>query len=119
MNSLSILIYFAEILPNIGFLLILSLTIGMLCYGTYLIVAFVDNDRGYKNRPTYLGRAVFVFLATGLVASLIPSKETIYLIAGSEAGEMVVSSDAGQEILSDIQEIIKFQLGELKGESSE
>jgi len=119
MNSLSILIYFAEILPNIGFLLVLSLFIGMLCYGIYLIVTLVHSDQTYENRSTYLGRAVLVFLATGLVAALIPSKETIYLIAGSEAGEMVVSSDAGQDILSDIQEIIEFQLGELKGESSE
>lgn len=37
------------------------------------------------------------------------------LIAGAEAGEAVVTSEAGQEILDDIQEVIRYQLGELKG----
>lgn len=37
------------------------------------------------------------------------------LIAGAEAGEAVVTSEAGQEILNDIQEVIRHQLGELKG----
>lgn len=55
------------------------------------------------------------FLACTLLAAIIPSRDTIYLIAGSEAGEAVVTSEAGQEILEDIQEVIRYQLGELKG----
>lgn len=46
---------------------------------------------------------------------LLPSKEAVYLIAGSEAGEAVVTSEEGKEILSDIHMVIKHQLSELKG----
>ena len=48
------------------------------------------------------------------MATLTPSKETIYLIAGSEAGEAVVTSAEGQEIINDIRLIIKGQLNKLE-----
>jgi len=59
----------------------------------------------------------WVFLVTSTLAAIIPSKDTIYLVAGSEAGEAVVTSQEGKEILNDIKEVIRYQLGELKGEN--
>lgn len=64
----------------------------------------------YHPRPWLIWGVVLV-----VFSSLLPSKEAVYLIAGSEAGEAVVTSDTGQEILDDIQEVIKYQLQQLKG----
>ena len=68
------------------------------------------KERVYKPRSWLIwGVLLIVF------SSLLPSKEAVYLIAGSEAGEAVVTSDTGQEILDDIQAVIKHQLQQLKG----
>ncbi|WP_146097127.1 hypothetical protein [Brucella oryzae] len=45
-------------------------------------------------------------------AVLIPAKETIYLIAASEAGEVVVKSDEAKEIMSGLRDIIKDQIAQ-------
>jgi len=119
MNELSWFLYLAEILPRIG-----SFTgiMGLLLFG----VAFILPPKGVKlfSRDhealfTGLDRLVVPFCAwllLLLLAFLTPSKETIYLIAGSEAGEAVVTSPEGQEILNDIKQIIRGQLNSLKGE---
>jgi hypothetical protein len=69
-----------------------------------------------KASPKYSILALSVGML--LFSTLIPSKETIYLIAGSQAGEAVVTSESGQEILNDIHEVIKHQLGQLKAGKS-
>ena len=65
-----------------------------------------NEKRKYPKIRTYLPSILVVFA----IAILIPSKETIYLIAGSEAGEYVVSTPEAQEIITDIHTIIKKQL---------
>jgi hypothetical protein len=60
---------------------------------------------------------VTISITAFILLSLIPSKETIYLVAGSEAAETVVTSETGQEVMSDLKEILKIQLDNLKGET--
>jgi hypothetical protein len=59
-------------------------------------------------------RTIVGLLALFFIGLLVPTKETIYLIAASEAGETVVESKEGQKVLNDIQEIINLQLQRLK-----
>ena len=73
-----------------------------------------SSDKVFKIAALKVVPLCFVLI---VLTSLVPSKETIYLIAGSEASEYAVTSDYGQEILGDIKEIIKVQLEELKGDS--
>jgi hypothetical protein len=58
----------------------------------------------------------FLFFFFVSFAILVPSKNTIYLIAGSEIGETVVRTPEAQQMLSDIREVIQSQLKDLKKE---
>lgn len=120
MNNLSLLVYLAEIIPNLSIALALTAVATVILY---LIKVFnvADNNNNVKNysriypdlramqspsmTPTIVMVVCFVLLAI-----LLPSKSTIYLIAGSEAGETVVKSPEAQEIMNDIQTIIKQQI---------
>ena len=121
MNDLSWFLYLADVLPNLASSL--GLTSAVLAIGGgfgliwWYIGSFVDKDVVPVPKPLFA--VWFPAALIALACSLVPSKETIYLIAGSEAGEAVVTSEQGQEVLSDIQEIIKAQLNNLKDSGSE
>lgn len=56
--------------------------------------------------------AFWIFLVFFLAA--VPDKETVYMIAASEAGEYVVNTPEAQEVLIDLKEILEIQLEKLK-----
>jgi len=114
MNSLSWFLYFADAAPN------LAQTISGICIGAVVLMAIafiflpIISDFGEKEVKIPF-KTVLITATVGLVlASLIPKEKTFYLIAGSEAGEYVVTSPEGQEIINDIKAIIKSQIEELK-----
>lgn len=118
MSNLSWFLYFAEIAPRIGLLAALSVTVAA------LIVVFAppkgvnpfSNEHEHPLMGWHYGKKWVIFAITvTLLAFLVPSKETIYLIAGSEAVEAVVTSQEGQEIIDDIRLVIKSQLENMKG----
>lgn len=105
MNSLSIFLYFADVLGNLqGFLIFFTIFGGFAVGGRaiYCSVEEVPFNYSWLLAP----------ILTGLLGCFIPSTNTMYLIAGSEAGEMVVNSQEGQEILNDVKLAIKNQLKE-------
>lgn len=126
MNNLSWFLYFADVLPSLSSL---SGVAGLVFTAFFIVyVIFVvssetwpcnsveenqrvlDREKNLPSKFKWLSVPLFLFV----LAVLIPSKETIYLIAGSEAGEAVVTSEEGQEILSDIREVVSYQLDRLK-----
>lgn len=129
MNNLSILIYVADVIPNLSFMLVMM---GVLWVGVYHILQVIkmassefvfsyetDATRERKERHQaegfIVGKASIAFLVVAsLLATLTPSIETIYLMAGSEAAEYAVTSEYGRELVSDIQAVIKKQLEALK-----
>jgi hypothetical protein len=115
MNNLSWLLYFAEVAGKLGSAAE-AITIVMI-FGSVGVVFWyaMSLDKGFKAIPKPPVKSYLtVFVITLLISILTPSKETIYLIAGSEAGEAVVTSESGQEILNDIRQVIKYQLEVLK-----
>ena len=141
MNNLTWFIYAAEVLPKLGLLFILSAAVvvvlylvkGFLYEGTiertkpYTGYHMDDDDRRevaeWKESISaipvpWLKYKVPLVCVILLVSApfFIPSKETMYLMAGSEIGEMAVSSEEGQEIMDDIHAVIRHQLSILKGE---
>jgi hypothetical protein len=119
MNSLSWFLYLAGVFGTLGKLAGAFSALGLLIFSAtcfWWLIWKVDGDKIIIPRPPIELVGVLWVLALTLHI-LVPSKETIYLIAGSQAGEAVVTSDTGQEILNDIHEVIKHQLGELKGGS--
>jgi len=130
MNSLSWLIYAAELIPSLAALLSWVGFFSIIGFALYVIVGCIINEdcynsdseavkerkRDWWSEAKYLPsfKQVMFVSCVFLVSVLLPSKETIYLVAGSEAGEAVVASEEGREILSDIQEIIDIQMNKLK-----
>jgi hypothetical protein len=114
MNNLSWLLYFAEVagkLGSIAGLITLLMAVG-LAGVIFWYAMSLDEDLRVPKPPVKSYLTVFVI--TLLISIVTPTKETIYLIAGSEAGEAVVTSESGQEILNDIRQVIKYQLEGLK-----
>ena len=131
MNNLSYILYFAEVLPAVAGSLRFLLSLALVSYATYLFVfAILKADgtqshvRNYDKeryewwnnsspvfKPWLIAGALFLLI----LQSAIPSKETIYLIAASEVGEVAVESDVGKELLQDLSEILDHQLESLKG----
>jgi hypothetical protein len=118
MNNISWFIYFAEVIPNLK---IVGVVFGLISFVSFFILppkgvkmfslAHEGPFMGY-DRPLHW---VFLFLSI-LFLVFTPSKETIYLVAGSEIAEYTVNTEYGQEILNDIKEVIQLQIKDLRGD---
>lgn len=117
MNSLMWFIYLANVLPGLG-------GAGVFLMALAAVLMFVLPREGDKifsieHAGPFHGiqrKGPWVLVAVGLFFSVAtPSQETIYLMAGAKGAEVVASSEVGKEILMDINEVIQFQLENLKG----
>lgn len=118
MNSLSWFLYLAEVTDSLkGVSIFFSIMFGIAFVFWLAAKAFSGHDKEAMDLVRSTWFVPWVFSIATLFAVITPSKGTLYLIAGAEAGEMVVTSEAGQEILNDIKEVIQFQLSEMKGEN--
>ncbi len=116
MNSLSLslswLIYASDVIPSIGrmFAVFAFLLAGFLIGYT---IFFIDY-----NEPRYLKfywkSGLFIFAFLSLTATLLPSRDTILLIAGSEIGEKVIETEVGQQSIR----ILKNKLSEIELEQT-
>lgn len=120
MNSLSWFLYLADVIGNVrGVLILFAIIFGAVTLFWLFAKGCVaaDDDESAKKFAHFMRFAPWIFVSVTFLVAIIPSRDTIYLIAGSEAGEAVVTSEAGQEILNDIKEVIQFQLSEMEGEN--
>lgn len=118
MNNLSWFLYFADTLPRIGSLAFFIAVIFGLLSIVYAMASWFaeDGDKDARDFVTIplAKHSLLVFVLACAIAVFTPSKETIYLVAGSEAGEFVVNTPEAKAILSDIQEVIQLQIESLK-----
>lgn len=118
MNTLSWLIYFAEVLGNLRGVLVGGAILSGILIGIRSLTAGLQSDFG-DGKPGEWIRALrycWVVAAFAVVAALMPSTKTLYLIAASEAGETVVTSPDAIEMMGDLKAIIKKKLKEELGE---
>lgn len=124
MNSLSWFLYFADVAPGLLTPFVIVSSVCALCWVGVNIIAYAvagdAYDKNYgkavqeacsnrlKSKLTYV--FVMSWIVTVFVQSLIPSRETFYLIAGSELGEQVIKTPEAQEIFNDIRKVIKQQI---------
>jgi O-antigen ligase len=119
MNSLSWLLYAAEVSQSLSIMLGVSAG-GFLLIGGFLCLPSMDEyivkkEKGEAYRRSYRRGVIFALIA--LVASaLLPSTRTIYMIAASEAGETIVTSPDAIEMMGDLKAIIKKRLKDELGE---
>lgn len=118
MNSLSLVLYFADIAENIrGLFIFLMICMGLLTGGLIILCLVSRVACDWEGDPVKIRYPIYAsvfFFLFAMVQISIPSKDTIYLIAGSEIGEQVVKSPEAQQMFEDIREVIKGQLNKLK-----
>lgn len=113
MNNLSWLMYLADVLPNVQAFLV-AFSIFSFVFGMF-VATYIAHDLKGKGKAFFFGAFTTVFALLCMVtATLLPSPKTVYLIAGSEAGEMVVQTEEGQQVISDVKEILQNQIDKLK-----
>ena len=120
MNNLSWLIYAADVLPKLAATMtFISL---VLCVVLMFISMFTLHEYEYKSekeqraakrRLRFCFVTALVCLFVIIAAQFIPSTDTIYLIAGSEIGEVAVVSERGQELLNKVNSVLDAQLERL------
>lgn len=106
MNSLSWLIYFADIVSNLqGVLAAVSVV---------LVVAMLPATEGFSK--TFKGLKLYVTIAIllGAIATILPSKNTVYAIAASELGEQVLVSNTGKKAVAALEAWLDAQVKGLK-----
>lgn len=133
MNNLSILLYASDTVYRMTDLCWFLLIMGWAVYLVHKTVVkiwaadiWLGDDADVKerklsirktsilpNKGWIIGSIIFAFFLTS-----IPSKDTLYMIAASEAGEVVINSEEGKKIMSDVKEIIDIQLEKLKAQGN-
>lgn len=126
--SLATLIYLADVLHSLAGLFVFLTVMAFAFTITFLLVAlFSYSDHGptyyqhdpnkpyfYKKAKPWIKWAVATPIALGLVTVFIPTKQTIYLMAGAHIGTEVLASDVAQ----DVYDILKQEIKKIKNESA-
>lgn len=126
MNSLSWMIYLAEVVNSLNIVLMvafwLSLVGGILLYligisagGEWLSDSAQHKVNKKVARETYRLLGKRCLIGTAIVAPLAiitPSSQTIYMISASQAGETIIKTPEAQEVFNDLKTIIKSKLKE-------
>lgn len=101
MNSLSWIIYFAEVSGEVKGMLRTITVVGFLAYAVFLIhgnfrwfVYDIEND-GILIRFGETWRKALLLFVPAFLAAIFPSQDTVYAIAVSELGEEVLSTETG------------------------
>lgn len=131
MNNLSWLLYLADVIPSIGLTIHVCTMTAIVALAVYGMAGLIwastiwsyDDRRTvemkeefYDQRKWLPSKQMFALIfGILIIVAIIPSKQTIYLIAASEAGQTVVTSPQANKMLTDIQEIIQLQLDRMKG----
>lgn len=137
MNSLSWLVYFSNVIPNIGAFMLI---VGVLSIFTSGVAAAIcagihsENSHGrYGGEPKYARaqdyfnqkkwkfwiKTASVGLLMMFLSTLVPSERTMYMIAASEIGETIVTSPEAEEVLGELKDTILFKLNELQEEKKD
>lgn len=114
MNTLSLLIYAADVAGNIGALLIALAVFGSSAITFFTICGVIFRSEGEVEKGKYLHRMAIKlcpFLAAVLVLSIfLPTQTTIYAIAASEMGEDVLDSETGGKAVEALNEWLDRQI---------
>ena len=119
MNSLSWLIYMAQILTSLGYLFITLGTLALLATigGAVCMIVFTtfEHDKEAFAKTNRRGRVIVSIFAPMtvifiLVGNLLPDKDTLYAIAASQLGEQIVSSGDAKALANDAYTALRVWL---------
>jgi hypothetical protein len=117
MNSLSWLMYLAEVAGNFRLVAAVGLigTVAFFGFATLGLVVSEGEIWGWYSR--HFARMVGSMMLAAMIVTVMPTQTTIYMIAASELGEQAVRTPEAKELLGDVKDIITQQLKKLKQES--
>ena len=109
--ELALFVYLAGIVGKLSGLFIaiacLSGCIFVMCGLTLML----DGNKNYK-KPMYIN--LFALLFSAIVATLLPSEKTMYLMAGAYTTQAVVQSNVGKKTVDLIEQKLDEELAKLK-----
>ena len=121
MNSLSWLIYFAGLVHSLG---LVALLVSVVCFAIWVgarLYFILDNGMITKEDQEKLPSGTYLlvgFLCASIV-TFLPSKNTVMLIAASELGQKLVTSQQVVDVVDPSIDLlktwIKKETGALKG----
>lgn len=106
MNTLSILLYLADIfssLTDIAGVLFSVALIGLIILLVVRGVSIADSTLAEVDNKKSTLNFLVITLVTGFLLVFVPSKDTMYLIAASEIGEDVIESPVTQRLATKIE----------------
>ena len=137
MNNLSIIIYFADVVPKLGslFAILSTLSVFVMVLSSIAYLQkrseFIDSEREGASFAKHaqetkssmdfwikiFRRALTIFLVAIIPSIAIPKRDTIMMIAASEYGETALKSDDVQEIVNPARQILKKWINDQLAES--
>ena len=117
MNDLTLFLYAVELAGRLPTVTVL-LAVTIVALGFFLppkgVIAFSYDHEGPFMGFGRIKPLIYIWSVVATVTFLVPSKETLYLMAGSEVVEFAVSTPEAQEFMKDVKEVIDIQLEKLK-----
>jgi len=116
-NSLSWLLYAADVVGGLGSFLSLIVFVSGIGVALSLVVFLPlletrASDQAFATNKKILKAMVITFLATALINTTIPSKETVYAIAASEMGEKAMATPTAGKALKALNHWLDKQVEE-------
>jgi ABC-type methionine transport system permease subunit len=119
MNTLSCLLYAADVIPNVGTAFVMFAIATFFAIGGGVLAGGLMRDyKSHDSEEWKTGVAlqkkslkfIWVIPVCILIAVVIPGKSTIYMIAASEMGETVVTNPEVKEIFDAMKAKVKEYL---------
>lgn len=118
MNNLSWALYGIEVVGRLGpltaFLAVLSM---VACAGALLFGAIMresddrDDEKAGKKLQGFAKPLLWSAVVLAMIAVMLPSQRSLYLIVGSQISETVVTSEDGQRVIDALRKKVLDYLG--------
>lgn len=109
--------YVSEFKELFCFLAVMSGVLGVLAGLIYFLATINSELPEPKDKKSYLKvlkLITYVFIITCTLHLLLPSAQTLYLIAGSELGEQALNTETGKQVQEYLQLLITDSYNSLK-----
>lgn len=111
MNA-AIFIYIADVLSSLGVFLVITGIIGLIIAGCFTAFYAVEEQKYHGYNWVLIVPTVAL-----VVACLIPSSKTMYMMAGAVLGEQALESKVGQQLKEMVELKLDQELVKMKQEA--
>ena len=103
--TIELFLYFADVIPRVGDFMFFVALFGGIASVTAFIAGCIEDDKGIRG---WGQKGLVAVMVIALMAVAIPSKQTIYMMAGATVAKQALNSSIGQKV----QQAIEDQLDE-------